>query len=127
MMVGAILVAWTLLGINMVVEKSQASDQETQIYKQISTFSFLDDFLHERYDTGRVKSDPMTASIDQGFTKYDTAYHEAKNMHEKYIAAKNFVDFLTNTWYDFIKNLGYMSPDDERWYQGMIYEFYQIR
>lgn len=92
-----IIFAGVILGVNMMIGRSQSKEQNTEIYKQIAVFSILDDFMHKRYAEISAMKDSRTAEIDKAFSILDAAYHEARNISERYQAAKKEVEFITNT------------------------------
>lgn len=124
--VSIIVLIWLFLGINMMVGKSQAMDEEMKIYKQLAVFNVIDDFMHQRFKAISTEMNPGTAEMDKQFPIIDAAFHTAKNLNEKYKAAETMVAFVLK-WRDIVRDLWYTTPDEDRAFDAMIYQFYQIR
>ena len=89
-----IAIVAVFLGIQMTIGTSNAADQKVEIYKQLAVFNIIDDFVHQRIGEISAEKNPATAEIDKQFPIIDAAYHNAKNLNEKYQAAKTLVEFV---------------------------------
>lgn len=114
------------VGIDMVVWRSQAANQEAQVYQELAIFNMIDGFAHKKYNEISIKNDPMTTELDKIFSALDWTYHSSENLNEKYRTAKKLVAFLVQRD-GIIKNLGYTTSGDDQQFNEMVYEFYQIK
>lgn len=111
--------------VNTIIGRSQAADQTLQIHKQLAVFSILDDFIHQKYQEFSNKNDIQKENLDKDFDALDIKYHTAKNLNEKYIAAKKIVEFVIKG-HELLQKLWYTTPEDDKIFNQIIYEFYQI-
>lgn len=121
-----ITITGIFLGIHTIVGKSQGLDQERQIYQQLVVFDRLDDFMHRKFNEITKIPDLKREVNDKWFLVLDAAYHNAKNLNEKYQAAKNIIGFAIQ-WQEILKNLGYATPEDIKDFDQIVYQFYQIK
>lgn len=89
-----IAIVAVFLGIQLTIGRSEAANQEVEIYEQLAIFNVIDDFMHQRVSDISAKKNPATAELDKIFPKMDAAFHNATNLNEKYKAAKAFVEFV---------------------------------
>jgi len=119
----------------MTIGRSQAANEEVQVYKELAIFSTIDDFVHQKFDSveahtdprvAKVNADPQMTEINETYPTLDWAYHRAKNLNEKYRAAKALLVLLIK-WHDVIKDLGYSTSGEDQQFNEMVYEFYQMK
>lgn len=82
------------VGINMMIGRSQASDESLHIYKQIAVFNVLDDFTHQKHDEIIKNPDLMKEELNTRYVEADFRYHHAKNMTERYRAAQDIIEIV---------------------------------
>ena len=82
------------VGIGILIQQTNASKNELKQAQALQVFIRLDDMVHQRFNEISAKKDPRTAQTDKEFVELDRVYHDAKNLNEKYRAAKNFREFL---------------------------------
>jgi hypothetical protein len=121
-----IIISAVFLGINLTTWRSQASNEALRMHQSLDVFSELDNMVLQRFNDISSKHNPSTVEIDKMFVELDWAYNQAKNLNEKYIAAKKFVEFLKK-WHDVVPKLWYTTSGEDKEFYKFINDFGQIK
>lgn len=93
LLIKVIIILGAFFGINMLLQKLNVSDQKIETYKHIAVFNKIDDFNHMKFEEMKAMNSGEKKALDEGFLTLDRAYHEARNINEKYQAAKKIVEY----------------------------------
>lgn len=87
------LVVGAFLGINMIMGRTSTTNEKLKIYQALEMMIRIDDLAHKEIEkTGQENQ--FTEEDKKKFFEIDTKYHNAENIHKKYIVARDMVDLL---------------------------------
>lgn len=88
-----LLVVGAFLGINMIMGRTTSTNEKLKIYQALETMIRIDDLAHKEIQKW-VQESQFTEEDKKKFFEIDRRYHNAENIHKKYIVARDMVDLL---------------------------------
>lgn len=126
----SIMIAFTLLGISMVSQPSNAAgeNEELQIYKALDVFNRINDLAHLEMKEAEEEGNPFTERGKKLFDALDLEFHNDTGATEKFRTAKKIVNFLIEQekYHMHTNNINSDSERDSQ-FIGLLDEFSKIR
>jgi hypothetical protein len=82
------------LGITITTGRSSADNEGAEMYQALESFNQIDDMAHTKINEILAKGNPNHMTGEVMFRELDAEFHKAKNLNEKFRAAKKLDAFI---------------------------------